>query len=154
MATGHGWGVLKLFSLISPLSRLTKFYVCSNHIYIWQVTPQLRCGNTCQIWMWYSAGKQCFEKISNAENWLSNPPHPREVPYMGRGDGCSLLNHTLWIHMGMTLTWGWPWHLAQKSERGQSYWGLNQTAIVFQTAIWNALSGKKSFGFRFRFNYS
>ena len=25
-----------------------------NHIPIWQVSPQLSCGDTCQIWMWYS----------------------------------------------------------------------------------------------------
>ena len=22
------------------------------HVYIWQVSPQLSCGDTCQIWMW------------------------------------------------------------------------------------------------------
>ena len=25
-----------------------------HHIYIWQVSPQLSCGNTCQIWTWYT----------------------------------------------------------------------------------------------------
>ena len=24
------------------------------HIHIWQVPPQLSCGKTCQIWMWFS----------------------------------------------------------------------------------------------------
>ena len=23
------------------------------HVHIWQVSPQLGCGDTCQIWMWF-----------------------------------------------------------------------------------------------------
>ena len=26
--------------------------VVEYHVYIWQVSPQLSCGDTCQIWMW------------------------------------------------------------------------------------------------------
>ena len=39
-----------------------------NHIHIWQVSQQLSCCDTCQIWMWYLTAKQ-------SSNWLS-APHP------------------------------------------------------------------------------
>ena len=49
----QGWGLLKLRSLISPLwkfSILQKHILdYSNHIHIWQVSPQPSCGDTCQI---------------------------------------------------------------------------------------------------------
>ena len=46
------------------------------------MSPQLSCGNTCQIWTWYSICNQCFdngEKSGNQRNGgncFSNP-HPR-----------------------------------------------------------------------------
>ena len=49
-----------------------------NHIYIWQVSLQLSCSDTCQIWMWYSVDKPCFDNSEKKEyngNWLSKP-HP------------------------------------------------------------------------------
>ena len=67
-----GWGLLKLRSLISPLAKfsiLQKYLLYYlHHIHIWQVSPQLSCGNTCQIWTWYLIGNQCFgngEKSGN-----------------------------------------------------------------------------------------
>ena len=51
------------------------------HVYIWQVSPQLRCGDTCQIWMWFKESKSYFCKIENFaygeinERSFSNP-HP------------------------------------------------------------------------------
>ena len=55
---GQGWGLLKLRSSISPKAKFLisqKYLLHSlNHIHIWQVSPQLRCGNTCQIWTCYS----------------------------------------------------------------------------------------------------
>ena len=33
-----------------------------NHIHIWQVSPQLSCGETCQILTWYSIPNMCFHK--------------------------------------------------------------------------------------------
>ena len=45
------------------------------------MSPQLSCGNTCEIWTWYSIGNQCFDKgeksgnSRNGGNWFSNP-HP------------------------------------------------------------------------------
>ena len=50
--TGLGCGLLKLRSLISPQAKFSiwqKYLLDSlNHVYIWQVPPQLRCGDTCQ----------------------------------------------------------------------------------------------------------
>ena len=80
-----GWGLLKLRSLISPWAKfsiLQKYLLYSlNHIHIWQMSPQLSCGDTCQIWTRYSIVNVCFDnngkygKFRNGDNWLSNP-HP------------------------------------------------------------------------------
>ena len=36
-----------------------------NHNHIWQVSPQLSCGDTCQIWVWYFIDNVCFESAEN-----------------------------------------------------------------------------------------
>ena len=35
------------------------------HVYIWQVSPQLSCGDTCQIWTWFKESSNYFCKIEN-----------------------------------------------------------------------------------------
>ena len=75
-----GWGLLKLRSLISPLGeiliqqqyRLNTF----NHVHICQVTLQISCGDTCQIWTWCNKVNSVliilkFGKITERINWLS-----------------------------------------------------------------------------------
>ena len=61
----QGWGLLKLRSLISPLAKfsiLQKYLLDSlNHNHIWQVSPQLRCGDPCQISTRYSIANVCFD---------------------------------------------------------------------------------------------
>ena len=32
-----------------------------NHFHIWQMSPQLSCGDSCQKWMWQSTGNQWFD---------------------------------------------------------------------------------------------
>ena len=63
----QGWGLLKfhaIISLIAKFSILQKYMLdSSNHIHIWQMLPQLSCGDTCQTWMRYSRGNQYFDKI-------------------------------------------------------------------------------------------
>ena len=81
-----GWGLLKLRSSISPLAKFSILQKCLlhslNHIHIWQVSPQLSCGNTCQIWTSYSIANMYFGDVQilgkkrNGGNRLSNP-HPR-----------------------------------------------------------------------------
>ena len=52
----QGWGLLRQFS---PFCYFPKFSEWSKqclaawyHVHIWQVSPQLSCGDTWQIWMW------------------------------------------------------------------------------------------------------
>ena len=35
------------------------------HVYIWQVSPQPSCGDTCQVWMWFKEPNRYFWKIEN-----------------------------------------------------------------------------------------
>ena len=63
-AVCQGWGLLKLRSLISPqanFSILPKYLLdYLHHMHIWQVSPQLSCGNTWQIWTWYTISNMYF----------------------------------------------------------------------------------------------
>ena len=51
------------------------------HVHIWQVSPQLSCGDACQILMWYKEPNRYFGRIENLaygeinERSFSNP-HP------------------------------------------------------------------------------
>ena len=52
--------LLLLFLLAFLFSELTKpWLLIDYHILIWQVLPQLSCGNTCQIIMWLN-GSECY----------------------------------------------------------------------------------------------
>ena len=78
-----GWGLLsqfppfRYFPNISASPKHTLAIAC--HVYIWQVSPQLCCGDTCQIWLWfnefnwyfYKAENFAFEEIN--ERSFSNP---------------------------------------------------------------------------------
>ena len=50
-------------------------------IYMWNVSQQLSCGDTCQIWVWFTAFNRCVCKIGNfaygeIREWsFSNPQH-------------------------------------------------------------------------------
>ena len=39
--------------------------VIEYHVHIWQVSSQLICGDTCQIWMWYKEYNRYFGRIEN-----------------------------------------------------------------------------------------
>ena len=51
------------------------------HVYIWRVSPQLSCGDTCQVWMCIEESNMYFCYIENFaygeinERGFSNP-HP------------------------------------------------------------------------------
>ena len=82
----QGWGLLGQFPPFryfpnfsaSPKYMLAIVY----HVHIWQVLPQLSCGDTCQIWMWCKWSNRYFDRIENFaygeinERSFSNP-HPR-----------------------------------------------------------------------------
>ena len=83
-----GWGLLSQFS---PFRYFPHFPLLSkqtlaigHHVYTWQVSPQLSCGDTCQIWMWFRESNRYFWKIENfaygeiSERSFSNP-HPSPV---------------------------------------------------------------------------
>ena len=82
---GPGVGVTKpifsvpLFSIFSVIVKKT--LAIEYHVYIWQVLPQLSCGDTCQIWMWFRESNRYFCNIENfaygeiSERSFSNP-HP------------------------------------------------------------------------------
>ena len=68
-----------LFSIFPLLSKQT--LAIEYHVYIWQVLPQLSCGDTCQIWMWFRESNRYFCNIEYfaygeiSERSFSNP-HP------------------------------------------------------------------------------
>ena len=85
--TSHqGWRLLsqfprfRYFPIFSALSNHT--LAIEYHVYIWQVSPQLSCGDTCQIWMWFEESNMYFCHVENFaygeinERSFSNP-HPR-----------------------------------------------------------------------------
>ena len=99
-----GWGLLIQFS---PFRYFPHFPLLSiqtlaieYHVYIWQVSPQLSCDDTCQIWMWFRESNRYFCKIENfaygeiSERSFGNP-HPRLyrgylLPVMGSTSQFSL----------------------------------------------------------------
>ena len=88
--TGQGWGLLSRFP---PFRYFPNFSALSKHtldieyhVYIWQVSPQLSCGDTCQIWKWFKESNRYFWKIENFANGEINErsfsnPHPRTISF-------------------------------------------------------------------------
>ena len=82
----QGWGLLSRFP---PFRYFPNFSALSKHtldieyhVYIWQVSPQLSCGDTCQIWKWFKESNRYFWKIENFANGEINErsfsnPHPK-----------------------------------------------------------------------------
>ena len=67
------------------------------HVNIWQVSPQLSCGDTCQIWMWFREFNRYFCKIENfaygeiSERSFSNPT-PGHVKKLTKAKGLPGVN--------------------------------------------------------------
>ena len=79
---GGGYLANFLHSVIFQFFIIVKHTLAVKYrIYIWQVSPQLSCGDTCQIWMWFEESNMYFCKIKNFaygeinERSFSNP-HP------------------------------------------------------------------------------
>ena len=106
----QGWGLLSQFL---PFRYFLNFSSLSKHtlavkyrVYIWQVSPQLSCGDTCQIWMWFVESNIYFCKIEYFaygeinERSFSNP-HPRwcfvtcSVPSNYQSEACYIVNRAL-----------------------------------------------------------
>ena len=84
------WGLLSLFPPFRYFPKFSAFakrtLTVRYRVYIWQVSPQLSCGGTCQIWMWFKESNIYFCEIENFayeeinEQSFSNP-HPRLQTY-------------------------------------------------------------------------
>ena len=96
----QGWGLLSRFP---PFRYFPNFSVLpkhtlsiEDHVYIWQVSPQLSCGDICQIWMWCEESNRYFSRIENFvygefnERSFSNP-HPwlRKALHRNPEEPCS-----------------------------------------------------------------
>ena len=78
-----GWGLLSQFPPFRYFPNFSESQkhtlAIEYHVYIWQVSPQLSCGDTCQIWMWSKESNRYFCKIENfacgeiSERSFSNP---------------------------------------------------------------------------------
>ena len=63
------------------------------HTYIWQVSPQLSCGDTCHMWVWFIWFNEYLYKGRYVHNWEINEckhstPHPSPLSVI-----VSLLTH-------------------------------------------------------------
>ena len=115
-----GWGLLSQFS---PFRYFPYFPLLSKqtlaieyHVYIWQVLPQLSCGDTCQIWMWFRESNRYFRNIENfaygeiSERSFSNP-HPRSCLTPERHEQHCARKKTVVSNSRRVLTWMlFIWH--------------------------------------------
>ena len=67
------WGRLNHFIIFVNYFRISKncLFLTTYHFHIWQVSPQLSCGDTWQIWKWwkwFSEPKRCFCKVGKPPN--------------------------------------------------------------------------------------
>ena len=100
----QGWGLLsqfppfRYFPNFSALSKQTLAF--EYHVYIWQVSPQLSCGDICQILMWFEKSYMYFCHIENFaygennERSFSNPHPWTKWPPFGQR---TFLNAFSWI---------------------------------------------------------
>ena len=100
--THLGWGLLSQFPLFRCFPNLSALWIhtlaIEYHVYIWQVSPQLSCGDTCQIWMWFKYSNRYFGEIENFAYREINKrsfsePHPwcwgLKIPVeQGQYNGC------------------------------------------------------------------
>ena len=55
-------GVTRQFSWLVNFLYLSTDCLPKSYIHIWQMSPQLSCGDTCQIWMWFNSSCVDFRK--------------------------------------------------------------------------------------------
>ena len=92
----QGWELLSQFPPFRYFPKFSASWIhalsIECHVYIWHVSPQLSCGDTCQIWMWLEEFSRYFRKIENYtygeinERSLSNPHPWPSHPYMIMSD--------------------------------------------------------------------
>ena len=85
----QGWGLL--LSRFPPFRYFPNFLTSPRymlaieyHVHIWQVSPQLSCGDTCQKWMRFKECSRHFREIENfaygeIDERSFNTPHPKSL---------------------------------------------------------------------------
>ena len=102
------------------------------------MSPQLSCGNTCQIWTWYSIGNQCFDNGEKSGNYRNggncfSKPHPTSamsyfkvrISWSPAPDGCVCFD--LWVQENSSsICW--------QSGRGFLKWAVS----VYLEGLWSS----------------
>ena len=107
-----GWGLLSQFSPFRYFPNFSEWWKQWlpewYQVHIWQVSPQLSCGDTWQIWTWLKVSNLNFCKIKISRNGEINErsfsnPHPRAsrcgtVANWFPGNLLALVSHSLtWV---------------------------------------------------------
>ena len=95
-----------------------------NHIHIWQVSPQLSCGDTCQIWMRYSLSNWYFDNILRLEKIKEMLEIGSEAPTSGIIIWCLFFSPVNWYVSGVQTNYIF---LVQQSAKSAYEYGLNCT---------------------------
>ena len=106
---GLGWGLrFPPFRYFPNFSTSPKYMLAIEyHVHIWQVSPQLSCGDICQIWMRFKECNRYFCQIEYFaygeidERNFSNP-HPRVGSILPTGLSCTQPTADK-THNGITL---------------------------------------------------
>ena len=83
-----GWGLQSQFPSFGYFHNfsVTPKHTLSveHHVHIWQVSPQLRCADTCQLWMWLKSKQVLLQYIyikyfayGEINRWSFSNLHPR-----------------------------------------------------------------------------
>ena len=78
----QGWGLLNQFPQFRNFSVSPKYMLAIEyHVHIRQVSPQMSCGDTCQIRIWCKKSNRYFGRIENfadgeINEWSFSNPHP------------------------------------------------------------------------------
>ena len=133
-----------LFSTFSVIVKTNVSYWISR-LYLAEVSPQLSCGDTCRIWMWFRESNRNFCKIENfaygeiSERSFSNPHpwplvsqgHQQQRYWIGRKKGHYLLPRR--ISIPCTI------YRQNSSICGTKFQNLNVSRLVFQLSLLNPL---------------
>ena len=70
------WGIKPISSvpLFSHFRVINILLSMEHHVHIWQVSPQLSCGDNCLIWMWFEESSMYYCKMENFPNGEINEP--------------------------------------------------------------------------------
>ena len=137
-----GWGLLSRFfpfRYFPFFSALPKYMLAIEyHVHIWQVSPQLSCGDSCQIWMWCKESNRYLDRVENfSYGKLTNgalvTPTPRleigmlglqiqQLIYPGECTENFIIKLILFILPHMHSLSGWYGHLCELYQANKMNW--------------------------------